>query len=150
MKKIRILSESRNHSAAEIGPLDGLSEHVAVHKITGREIAGKIFLKDLIGSTGTEISFQVLPPYESLPFFHIHRKNEEVYIILGGSGEFSVDGDIFPVREGTVVRVAPQGVRGIRNTSGTEMVFMVIQSRENSLEEYSTDDGERVAAERQW
>jgi hypothetical protein len=30
------------------------------------------------------------------------------------------------------------------------MTYMVVQSKENSLEEYTTDDGERVAFEPKW
>ena len=39
----------------------------------------------------------------------------------------------------------PAGVRGLRNTSQKEMVYICIQSRENSLEEHTYDDGTRVA-----
>jgi hypothetical protein len=30
------------------------------------------------------------------------------------------------------------------------MIYMVIQSKENSLEEFSTDDGQRVPFETKW
>ncbi|MDR0660863.1 MAG: cupin domain-containing protein [Prevotellaceae bacterium] len=85
-----------------------------------------------------------------MPYFHIHNKNEETYVFLKGSGDFQVDGDCFTITEGSVVRIAPQGKRGLRNTSGVPMVYMVIQSKENSLEEYSTADGERVECEPKW
>ena len=46
--------------------------------------------------------------------------------------------------------MAPAGIRGIRNDSDETMIYMVVQSKENSLEEYTTDDGERVAFEPKW
>ena len=49
-----------------------------------------------------------------------------------------------------MVRVAPNGIRGIRNSSDKTMVYIVIQSKENSLEQYSTDDGTRVKFEPKW
>ena len=72
------------------------------------------------------------------------------YIILRGSGFFQVDDDCFPISEGSVVRVAPKGVRGMSNSSGEAMVYIVIQSRENSLKQYSTGDGTRVEYEKKW
>jgi quercetin dioxygenase-like cupin family protein len=58
-----------------------------------------------------------------------------------------VDDDCFPVAEGSVIRVAPHGKRGLCNTSESEMIYICIQSKENSLEEHTTDDGTRVEYE---
>ena len=46
---------------------------------------------------------------------------------MSGSGEFQVDGEIFPVSEGSFIRVAPEGIRALRNTSDTEMVMICVQ-----------------------
>jgi uncharacterized cupin superfamily protein len=43
---------------------------------------------------------------------HSHREQEEVYVVLDGSGHVKLDDDTFPVRKWDVVRVAPQTVRG--------------------------------------
>ncbi|HET6556179.1 MAG TPA: cupin domain-containing protein, partial [Prolixibacteraceae bacterium] len=95
-------------------------------------------------------SFNALPPQSEQSYFHIHRKNEETYIILSGHGYFQVDDDCFTIKEGSVIRVAPQGKRGIRNASEDTMTYMVVQAKENSLEEYTTGDGERVPVEPKW
>lgn len=39
---------------------------------------------------------------------------------------------------------------GIYNSSDETMIYIVIQSKENSLEEYTTDDGERVSFKPCW
>jgi len=49
-----------------------------------------------------------------------------------------------------VIRVAPQGKRGICNSSDEAMIYMVIQSKENSLEEYTSADGERIPVTPKW
>jgi len=150
MKQIEKLSENENYSAVNLGSLNELMEYNLVHPVNKRLIEGKVFLKDATEATGTEISFNMLPPQTEQPYFHIHRKNEETYIILKGFGFFQVDEDCFEIKEGSVIRVAPQGKRGIRNDSDETMIYMVIQSKENSLEEYTTADGERLPVVPKW
>jgi len=150
MKKIESLSENKNYTAVNIGNLDELMEHGLIHPKSGQEIRGKIFLKDATKATGTEISFNMLPPHTPLSYFHIHKEDEETYIILKGKGEFQVDDDCFSIEEGSVIRVAPAGIRGMRNSSDEPMIYMVIQSKEDSLQQYSSVDGERIEHRAKW
>ncbi|MDU1906384.1 MAG: cupin domain-containing protein [Dysgonomonas sp.] len=150
MKEIEVISENRNYTAVNIGRLDELARHSLIHPKNGQKIEGKVFLKEATQSTGTEMSFQILPPHTELSYFHIHNKNEETYIILKGSGDFQVDDDCFAISEGSIIRIAPKGIRGLRNSFDEPMVYMVIQSKENSLEEYSSNDGERVTHKSLW
>ncbi|MDR3140204.1 MAG: cupin domain-containing protein [Tannerellaceae bacterium] len=144
MSKLQEISKNRNYTAINAGGMDTWKEYSMIHPKNGQEVTGKVFLKEATRATGTEISLDVIPPKSELPYFHIHKKNEETYIILKGAGYFQVDEDCFPVEAGSIIRIAPEGNRGIRNTSGEEMVYICIQSKENSLEEYSTGNGERV------
>jgi mannose-6-phosphate isomerase-like protein (cupin superfamily) len=150
MKPIEKLSENINYSAVNLGTLDDIKDYSLIHPVSKRLIEGKVFLKDATKSTGTEISFNSLPPKSEQPYFHIHKKNEETYIVLKGFGFFQVDEDCFDIKEGSIIRVAPKGKRGICNTSTEAMIYMVIQSKENSLEEYTTTDGERIPVEPKW
>jgi mannose-6-phosphate isomerase-like protein (cupin superfamily) len=150
MKPIEKLSENINYNAVNLGTLDDLKDYSLIHPLSKRLIEGKVFLKDATKSTGTEISFNSLPPKSEQPYFHIHKKNEETYIVLKGFGFFQVDEDCFDIKEGSVIRVAPKGKRGICNTSTEAMIYMVIQSKEKSLEEYTTTDGERIPVEPKW
>ena len=133
-----------------MGNLDSIKDYSLIHPVNKKLLEGKVFLKNATKATGTEISFNSLPPHSEQPYFHIHRKNEETYIILKGSGFFQVDEDCFEIKEGSVIRVAPKGNRGICNSSDETMTYMVIQSKENSLEEYTTDDGERLPFTPKW
>jgi mannose-6-phosphate isomerase-like protein (cupin superfamily) len=150
MKPVEKLSENKNYTAVNLGSLNDLKDYSLIHPLSKRVIEGKVFLKDPTKSTGTEISFNALPPKSEQPYFHIHRKNEETYIILKGSGFYQVDDDCFNIMEGSVIRVAPEGKRGICNTSEEAMIYMVVQSKENSLEEYTTADGERIPVVPKW
>jgi mannose-6-phosphate isomerase-like protein (cupin superfamily) len=150
MKQIEKQSENVNYTAVELGKLTDIKEFSLIHPVNKRVIEGKVFLKDATNATGTEISFNSLPPKSEQPYFHIHRKNEETYIILKGAGFFQVDDDCFEISEGSVIRVAPDGKRGICNSSDELMIYMVIQSKENSLEEHTTADGERIPVEPKW
>lgn len=150
MKQIKKLSENTNYTAVDMGGLDTLMDYSLIHPVNKRLVEGKVFLKDATNATGTEISFNMLPPHSEQPYFHIHRKNEETYIILKGSGFFQVDEDCFSIKEGSVIRVAPKGNRGICNSSDETMIYLVVQSKENSLEEHTTADGERLPFNPKW
>lgn len=150
MKQIEKLSENENYTAVNLGSLDELMDYSLIHPVRKNLIEGKVFMKDATNATGTEISFNMLLPRAEQPYFHIHRKNEETYIILKGYGFYQVDEDCFQIKEGSVIRVAPKGKRGIRNDSDETMIYMVIQSKENSLEEHTTADGERTPFEPKW
>ncbi len=150
MKNIKKIKENENYTAVDLGDLDKLMEYSLIHKVNKQKIEGKVFIKEATNATGTEISFNSLAAKTQQPYFHIHYKNEETYIILKGYGFFQVDGEYFKIKEGSVIRVAPAGVRGIRNDSDETMIYMVVQSKENSLEEYTTDDGERVTFDPKW
>jgi uncharacterized cupin superfamily protein len=150
MKQLEKLAENSSYTAVNMGNLADIMDYSLIHPVNKKVLEGKVFLKDATQATGTEISFNSLPPHSEQPYFHIHRKNEETYIILKGFGFFQVDEDCFNIKEGSVIRVAPQGNRGICNSSDDTMVYMVIQSKENSLEEHTTADGERIPCEPKW
>ncbi len=150
MKKVEVISESKNYTAVDLGRFDDIEQYSLIHPKLGTEIKGKVFLKDPTKSTGTEMSFTTIPPKSELGYFHMHNKDEETYIILKGSGYYQVDDDCFPIQEGSVIRVAPEGVRSLCNTSEENMVYLCIQAKENSLEEYTTEDGKRVAVTPKW
>ena len=114
--------------------------HVSVGSLQGFE--GKQFVKDATGATSCEISFGTLPQGEAVPFFHSHKENEENYIILSGAGKFQVNGEVFDVAEGSVIRVATNCDRNLKCTSETPMTYICIQTKEGSLGGYTMTDAE--------
>jgi len=150
MNKANQISKSKNHTAVNIGSLEQLADHTLIHPVNKQLVVGKVFLKDITEATGSEISFNTLPPKTELSYFHFHEQNEETYMILKGSGDFQVDDDCFPISEGSVIRVAPKGIRCMRNTSEKAMIYIVVQSKEDSLQQYTTNDGGKIDYERKW
>lgn len=105
------------------------------------EVRGKHFLKDKAGLTGCEISINSLPAGAGMPFYHQHKENEEVYIFIQGTGQMQVDGEVIDVREGSIVRIAPNGLRTWRNNSNGPLLYIVAQMRAGSLNQYGLGDG---------
>ena len=111
---------------------------------------GKLFLKDLLGSAGLEISFNAVPPGKGMPFLHRHQQNDEVYVVVGGRGQFLVDGECMDVAEGTVLRMSPPAARAWRNNSEAPLYFLCIQYRADSVIQGGTRDGRRVEGKPAW
>jgi mannose-6-phosphate isomerase-like protein (cupin superfamily) len=150
MKNLKVLSEGTNYCAIDIGELDNLMDHSYMHPKLQREVKGKVFVGEILKSTGAEISFQILPPKTSISFLHCHKNHEEIYVFLKGSGQFQVDDSIIEIKEGTIIRVSPDGKRTWRNSSDTPMIFMVIQSKKGTLDNYTVLDGFRAPGEIAW
>jgi mannose-6-phosphate isomerase-like protein (cupin superfamily) len=140
-----------NFTAVDLGPLTQLDQYRFKHPALPREVDGKIFLNQLLGLTSCEISVNKLPARTSMPFYHTHRLNEEVYIFLKGVGEFQLDGKVLPIREGTVIRVAQEGERCWRNTSETDdLYYIVVQARAGTYEGHAVADGIGVQKRVSW
>ncbi|MDE5972597.1 MAG: cupin domain-containing protein [Muribaculaceae bacterium] len=133
MSEIKILNTGDRFAHASVGDLNGFE--------------GKQFLKEAIGATSCEVSFGTLPPGEAVPFFHSHKENEEIYIILSGTGRFQADADVFDVAAGSVIRVSTGCDRNVRCTSATPMAYICIQAREGSLGGYTMTDAELTERE---
>ncbi|MDY4664688.1 MAG: cupin domain-containing protein [Prevotella sp.] len=104
------------------------------------EFEGKVFTKDILGTTSCDISFGSLAPGQAVPFYHDHKENEEVYIVLCGKGRFQVDKEAFDIEPGAMVRVAIGHSRNIKNTGDTNMVYICVQAKQDSLAQWVQTD----------
>lgn len=149
MKKIQTIKKGANFSAANFGKLDDVKDYVLE---LGPEIKipGKMFGGQALGSTGGEFSFQVFAPGQETGFLHTHKNHEELYFFLKGKGEFQVDGDIFPVEEGSVIRVAPEGRRSVRNNGSDPLVMLCVQYRGNTFTKEDATDGDILNEPVKW
>jgi mannose-6-phosphate isomerase-like protein (cupin superfamily) len=146
-----ISKTGENFALTDVGKFSELHQYVFEHHKKGVAIEGKIFLKQLLSLTSAEISLNTLPPKISIPFYHKHKLNEEIYIFVQGIGEFQVDEQVFAVSEGTVVRVAPNGERCLRNLSDVEgLSYIVVQSQVNSQPDSTIADGVGVPKKVSW
>ena len=73
------------------------------------------FATEALGLGQTGISHQHLKPGKRLPFGHTHSVQEEIYVVLSGSGEMKVDDELVAL-DGRLdaVRVGPGAWRGVQ------------------------------------
>lgn len=68
MKKAEKIAENKNYTAVDIGGWHDLESYSFIHPKNGQTVTGKVFLKELTKSTGTEISLSTLPPGKELGY----------------------------------------------------------------------------------
>jgi mannose-6-phosphate isomerase-like protein (cupin superfamily) len=141
MNQPKIISEGPNYRAINVGNFSDLNQYAYDHPVRKVIVEGKVFTGELLQSTGAELSFMILPPHAEMPFLHAHKRHEEIYVIIRGSGQFQVDNDVFDIKEGSVIRINPSGSRVYRNNSDNPMVFMCIQSMADSIDCFFGKDG---------
>ena len=134
MKEIKTIAKGKNFTAACVGPVDEIINY-ELPMGPGVTIQGKVFAGQAVEATGSELSFQTFMPGEGSGFLHTHKTHEELYFILRGEGQYQVDGQVFPVREGSVVRVAPAGKRALKNTGQEDLTMLCIQYKANAFGE---------------
>lgn len=132
MKQIETIKTGRNYAAVNVGKLDEIIGH-ELPMGPDVTIKGKVFVGQAVGATGSELSFQTLVPGQDSGFLHTHKTHEELYIILRGEGTYQVDSEKFPVSEGTVIRVSPDGRRALKNTGSENLTMLCIQYKANSF-----------------
>lgn len=149
MKQIEKIMADTNFSAINVGKLNELGDYVLE---LGPEvkIPGKVFGGSALQVTGAEFSFQLFTPGTETGFLHTHKNHEELYFFLSGKGEFQVDGKVFPIGEGSVVRVAPAGVRSVRNNGTEPLVMLCVQYRGATFTAEDANDGNILNAEVVW
>ena len=103
-----------------------------------------------MNATGGEFSFQSFAPGAESGFLHIHKNHEELYFFLSGKGEFQVDGEVFPVQEGSVVRVAPDGKRSVRNNGAEPLLMLCVQYRGATFTAEDAADGVILNEKVEW
>ena len=149
MKQVEKISGGTNFTAITVGNLSELSNYVLTLS-PEVQIPGKVFLGGALNTTGAEISLQSFAVGSQTGFLHKHKNHEEIYLFIAGKGEFQVDGEIFTVSEGSLVRVAPEGIRSVRNTGDVELVMLCIQYTANSFTAEDAADGDILADEVKW
>ncbi len=98
-------------------------------------------LHDKLSLTGAEISINNLPAGAGVPFVHSHKQNEEIYAVLSGRGKAVIDGETVVLTEGDWIRIAPAAKRQFSAAEDEGISFVCIQVKENSLEQYTKEDG---------
>ena len=69
------------------------------------------FARDALDAERLALSYQRLAPRFRMPFGHRHSTQEEIYVVLGGSGRVKLDDEVVDVHAWDVVRVAKETMR---------------------------------------
>jgi mannose-6-phosphate isomerase-like protein (cupin superfamily) len=88
------------------------------------------------------LSYQRIPAGCRFPYGHTHKTQEEVYVVVRGSGRMKLDDEIVELEQWDAVRVAPGTWRGYE--AGPEGLEILVVGAPNLGEDPRGDvDGER-------
>jgi mannose-6-phosphate isomerase-like protein (cupin superfamily) len=69
------------------------------------------------------LSYQRIAPNFRVPFGHRHREQEEVYVVVSGSGRVKLDDDVVELRQWDAVRVSSGTMRNFEaGPEGAEII----------------------------
>lgn len=140
MKETKTIANAANFTAVDFGKMNEIKDYTLLYK-PDMKVSGKVFGGESVNATGAEFSFQCFAPGAEPGFLHTHKKHEELYFFLSGKGEFQVDDTIFPIQEGSVVRVAPDGKRAVRNNGTEPLIMLCVQYKGNTFTPEDATDG---------
>jgi quercetin dioxygenase-like cupin family protein len=69
------------------------------------------FARRALGCEQVAVAYERLEPNGRTPFGHKHARQEEIYVVVGGSGRVKIEDDIHDVRLWDTVRVGPDTMR---------------------------------------
>ena len=76
--------------------------------------------------------FRVAPNFR-VPFGHLHKEQEEVYLVVDGSARVKVDDDVVELRPWDAIRIPPGSMRGFEaGSDGAEIVAFGAPNTENA------------------
>ena len=101
---------------------------------------GRVELHEKLSLTGAEISINQLPAGASVPFVHSHKNNEEIYGILSGKGKAVIDNETIELTAGDWLRISPAAKRQFFASQESDITYVCIQVKENSLSGFTADD----------
>ena len=71
------------------------------------------FARRAIGGKTLGLSLFALAPRFRIPFGHTHSEQEEVYVVVRGSGRIKIDDDVVEVGEWDAVRIDAGAIRNV-------------------------------------
>ena len=100
--------------------------HTNLEELEARGVDGVVEARMARSATGAEqvgVSLFRYAPGARAPYGHHHDVQEEVYVVVSGSGQMKVGDDVFDLGPWDVVHVAPQVSRAIHaGPDGIELV----------------------------
>lgn len=86
-----------------------------------------------------------IPSDEGYTFTHTHREQEEVYIVIEGSGVIAVNDELVELGRGDIIRVSPSSRRALKAHAGGMFIICAgcipMGFPKNPNSRYMIDDG---------
>ena len=81
------------------------------------------FANEALGCQQTGLAYHRIKPGQRSPIAHRHERQEELYVVVGGSGTMKLNGEIVPFRQWDAFRVDADVVRGFEaGVEGAEIL----------------------------
>ena len=81
------------------------------------------FARDVLECNKVALSYQRLAPNFRRPFGHRHNEQEEIYVLVSGSGRIKLDDDVIELGPWDAVRIDAETMRGIEaGPDGAELI----------------------------
>ncbi|NJK64035.1 MAG: cupin domain-containing protein [Synechococcaceae cyanobacterium SM2_3_1] len=77
----------------------------------------------LLNLQGVALGLLRFPPQAGYSFTHQHQQQEEVYIVIEGSGSILINGELIALERGDIVRVSPESKRALK--ANEEGMFII-------------------------
>lgn len=91
-----------------------------------------------LGTEMSGLSLQRVKPGQRLAFAHRHKQEEEIYVVVGGSGRAKLDDEVVDVKQWDAIRVAPGTMRSFEGgPDGIE--FLAFGSRGLGIEDVESE-----------
>ena len=71
------------------------------------------------------LTYQRVPPDYRFPYGHTHKTQEEVYVVVRGSGRMKLDDEVVELKEWDAVRVPPGTWRGYEAGPGGLEILVI-------------------------
>ena len=97
------------------------------------EVLEARFAREELGLEESGVSYQRLQPDARLPFGHKHTEQEELYVVVGGSGRIKLGDEVVDLVQWDAVRIPPGTMRSIEaGSEGIEIVAYGAPSNGNA------------------
>ncbi len=118
--------------AADMNPVVNLADVALADWQHGEKFTARIgSFGKLLGLEKLGCMLTVVPPGRSAFPYHVHHANDEMFVILQGSGEYRFGDKTYPLKAGDVVSApagGPERAHQIINTGSEEMRYLGIST----------------------
>lgn len=109
-------------------------------------------LSEGFGLTQLGAAYSEVPPGKTGCPFHVHHVEDELFVVLAGTGEYRFGDSVYPVGPGCVLgapRGGPEYAHQLTNTGTTPLKYLSISSKaEADLCEYPDSDKFQIISRR--